>query len=206
MHDVHVPQAAVGLLQVGFLQEGQLALGLPAVAAHRRQLGEPGGRVGAPVGEDGGAQLVHERVVPGDPAGRQQAERGLHVAARHGAGLVHGADGVVEPGPGVPDRVPDAVGEGGDAGQAAVQQDEVEVAAGGQLAAGVAADRHEGDAVRDGAAASRSASHRSSSAARAARALARAARAVSAVPVPPGRSGHGGPVSGRRAGEGHRGP
>ena len=56
-------------------------------------------------------------------------------------------DGVVEGEPQVPDGVPDAVREGGDgagAGAAVVQEQQVEVAARGQLAASVAADGDEG--------------------------------------------------------------
>ena len=79
-------------------------------------------------------------------AGVEQPELDLEVLAGGLAGLGGGAYGVVEGEPQVPDRVPDAVGEGGDGAgvrAAVVQQEQVEVAARGEFAAPVAADGDE---------------------------------------------------------------
>jgi len=87
-------------------------------------------------------------------AGVEEAELDLEVFARGLAGFGGGADGVVEVEAEVPDGVPEAVGDGGDGfGVAAVvEQEEVEVAAGGEFAASVAADGDQGEAfqVSDG--------------------------------------------------------
>jgi hypothetical protein len=53
---------------------------------------------------------------------------------------------VVELEPGVPDGVPDPFRDGVDVADAVVHEDEVEVAAGSQLAAAVPADRDQRDA------------------------------------------------------------
>ena len=143
-----VAQAAAGLLEVGFQEVLQLALALGALGAQLLEFGEALGRLVAPVGEDGRAQSGGEAEVAGEVAGVQQAELDLEVLAGGLAGLGRRADGVVEGEAEVPDGVPEAVGEGGDgAGVAAVvQQEQVEVAARGELAAAVAADGDQGDA------------------------------------------------------------
>ena len=69
------------------------------------------------------------------------------------AGLGGGAHGVVEGEAEVPHRVPEAVGEQGDGAVAAapvVQEQQVEVAARGELAAAVAADGDQGRAAHPG--------------------------------------------------------
>lgn len=83
-------------------------------------------------------------------AGVQEAELDLEVLRGRLAGLGGGAHGVVEGEAQVPHRVPDAVGEGGDRARVAavVQQDQVQVAAGRQFAAAVAADSDQGDPAR----------------------------------------------------------
>ncbi|GAA3043079.1 hypothetical protein GCM10020000_22760 [Streptomyces olivoverticillatus] len=83
-------------------------------------------------------------------AGVEEAEVDLEVAVGRLAGLVGGAHGVVEGEAHVPDGVPDAVGERRDlrrGGAAVVQEEQVEVAARGELAAAVAADGDEGCAL-----------------------------------------------------------
>ncbi len=144
-----VAEAAAGLLEVGFQQEAQLALPPGAFLAQFAQLGQAVRGLGAPVLVGGGAQGGGEVGVAGEVAGVEEAEVDLEVAAGGLAGLGGGAYGVVEGEALVPDGVPEAVGDGGDlgrAGGAVVQEQDVEVAAGGELAAPVAADGDERDA------------------------------------------------------------
>ncbi|OAR22356.1 hypothetical protein A8W25_22130 [Streptomyces sp. ERV7] len=141
-----VPQPAARLLEVGFEQELQLALALGPFAAQRVELGQPLGGEIAPVREDGGAQGGRQALLTGQMAGVQEAEVHLEVGARGPAGLGGGADRVVERETQVPDGVPEAVGECGDGARAraaVVYEHQVEVAAGRQLPASVAADGHQ---------------------------------------------------------------
>lgn len=142
-----VAQSAAGLLEVGFQEVLQLALPFGAFGAELPEFGEAFRRLVAPVGQDGGAQGGGESEVPGDVPGVQEAQLDLEVLAGGAAGLGRSADGVVEGDAEVPHGVPEPVGEGGDGlGIAAVvQQEQVEVAARGQFASSVAADRDEGD-------------------------------------------------------------
>ncbi len=108
-----VAQSAARLLEVGFQEVLQLALAFGAFLAQLPQGGQPLGGLVAPVGEHGGAQGGGEAEVAGDVPGVQQAELDLEVLTGCPAGLRRGADGVVEGEAEVPDRVPEAVGEGG---------------------------------------------------------------------------------------------
>ncbi len=149
-----VAEAAAGLLEVGFQEELELAHPLGALLAELMEGGEAFGRLVAPVGEDRGAQGGDQAEVAGDGAGVQQAELDLEVLAGRLPGLAGGAYGVVEGQAQVPDRVPDAVREGGDGrrvGGAVVEEEQVEVAARGEFAAAVAADGDEGGAADPGA-------------------------------------------------------
>lgn len=146
-----VAQAAAGLLEVGFEEELQLALALGALGAQLLEFGETFRRLVAPVGEDGRAQSCGEAEVAGEVPGVQQPELDLEVLARGLACLGGRTDGVVEVEAEVPDRIPDAVGQGGHRagiGAAVVQEQQVEVAARGELAAAVAADGDERDAAQ----------------------------------------------------------
>ncbi len=144
-----VAESAAGLLQVGFEEVAEFAVARGAFLAQLAQLGQSFGRLVAPVGEDGAARAGGEPQVTGDVAGVEQAEVDLQVVGGGLAGLGRGAHGVVEGEAEVPDGVPDAVGEGGDGarvGAAVVEEQQVEVAAGRQFAAAVAADGDQGDA------------------------------------------------------------
>ena len=143
---VHVPLPAARFLQVGLEQEGELTELPGPLLVQRLELGEPGAGVGAPVLERALAQPGGQVGVAGHVPGVQQPERDLEVAARDPARLRHGPDGVVEVRAGIPDRVPDPVGDPRDALPAVVQQQHVEVAARQQFLAAVAAHRDEGDA------------------------------------------------------------
>ena len=79
--------------------------------------------------------------VAGDVPGLQQPQRGAQVRRRDLHGLPGGAHGVVEPDPGVPQRVPHLLGEPLDVLAAVVQQHEVEVRVRRELAPAQGADR-----------------------------------------------------------------
>ena len=141
---VHVPQPAPGLLQVGLEQEGELAAGPGPLVVRGVQLGQARGCRGPPVLQGTRPQSFGEIGVTGHVPGGQQPERDLQVGPGHPPGLRDGAHRVVEFGPGVPDRVPDAVRDARDVVPAAVQQQHVQVAARQHLAPSVPADRHQG--------------------------------------------------------------
>ena len=84
----------------------------------------------------------------GDVPRVQHAERRFHVRVRHRDGVSDGAHRMIELPAGVPDRVPDLVGDLHHVGPAVVQHHDVEVAARAHLAAPVAADGDQRDAVR----------------------------------------------------------
>ena len=109
-HD-EVAQAAARLLEVGLEREGQLAGSLGPLRAGGEQLGEPALGEAAPVGEHAARSASAEADVAGDVPDVEQAEEGPEVVGGDAARLGRSAHGVVEPDPGVPDRVPDPVGE-----------------------------------------------------------------------------------------------
>ena len=145
----HVAQAAVGLLELGLDGLREVALALVARDDGLDELRQPLAGVAAPVVGDGGAGRGDELLVAGDRREVEQADGGGEVGGRDLAALRDGADAVVQPHPGIPDGVPDAVGERGELlrGQRAlgVQQDEVVVAERPRVAAADAADRGERD-------------------------------------------------------------
>jgi len=142
---VHVAQAAPGLLQVGFEQEGELTEALLARGGQGVQLRQPGTGRRPPVFERPLAQPGAQPGIAGDVPRLQQPERHREVGRRGVPGLGRGAHRVVEPGARVPDRVPDPVRDAADAGHAVVQQQQVEVAARQQLAAPEPAHREQRD-------------------------------------------------------------
>ena len=110
----HVAQAAVGLLEVGLDEVGEVALAGVPLDDRLLHLAEPGARVGPPVVGDGGPGRVDDVGVPGHVGEVEQADRRRQVVGGDGPAVGDGADAVVEPHPGVPDRVPEPVGEGAD--------------------------------------------------------------------------------------------
>ena len=137
---VDVAQAAAPLLQVGLEQEGHLA-GLVVAGPH------PGGQVGQPalgpllpLLEGLAGQLLGEALVAGEVAHLQQRGGGVEVVGGQRQGLPHRAHGVAELQALVPDRVPEAVGEGADVRAAAVQEQHVDVGVEAELGPPVAAD------------------------------------------------------------------
>jgi len=75
----------------------------------------------------------------------QQSECDLQVAARHPASLRNRPHGMVKMGTGIPDGIPDTVGDLGDAVPAVMQQQHVKVTTGQQFLAAVAAHRDQGN-------------------------------------------------------------
>ena len=146
--DGDVATATAPFLQVGLERVRDVA---GCAVARLHQLVERGQalpRAVAPLARDAIDQLVAHRVVAGDDARVEQAERGLEVVVGDGARLVGRADAVVELEAGVPDRVPEPVGERADVATATpvVDQDEVEVAGRTELAAAVRTDGEQHDA------------------------------------------------------------
>ena len=106
-----VAQAAVGLLQVGLEQEGDVTVGAVAlvdlVGQDREPLAGPGPPRVAGLGQHGLGHLG----VPGHHPAVEQSELDPEVLAGHLEHLRGPADGVVEADALVPDRVPDGVGD-----------------------------------------------------------------------------------------------
>ncbi len=149
--DLALAQPAVGLLEVGLEEERQLTDLPDPAAAQVAQLGQQPGRRLPPAGQGGRPQRGREVGVPRHQADVEQSEPGLDVGGGHADGLGHRPHRVVQPQPGVPDRVPDRVGEGGDLRPAVVDEHEVQVTVGWQLPAAQAPDGHQGEPVGAGA-------------------------------------------------------
>src|SRR4051794_18905388 len=109
MQSVHISQTASGLLEVGLEQERELAASFPPVTRGICELLEPAPRISTPAGKDGLPQLCGQRVVTGDMASIEQAERRFEVCGSDGGRLCDGAYGVIEPDAGVPQRIPEAI-------------------------------------------------------------------------------------------------
>ena len=110
LEDARVAQAALGLLEVGHRHVRELAHQLVPGLDQLAQLGQPVLRGPPPVGEHLGAQPQRQVRVAGEVPQVEQAEGDAQVARR---GLEHAAeraDGVVELGARVPERVPDLLG------------------------------------------------------------------------------------------------
>ncbi len=151
----HVAEPTVGLLELGLDGLGQVTLALVACAQRLDERGEPLAGVSSPVVGDGGPCRGDELEVAGDRREVEQPDRCGEVRSGDLAALVDGADAVVEADPGIPDGVPDAVGERGELlrgeGPLGVQQDEVVVAERTRVGAAQAPDRGEGHPLDAGA-------------------------------------------------------
>ena len=149
-HD-RVPDPAARLLEVGLDEVGELAGPLGTLARRGEQVGQAAPRRGAPVGEDRGGRAVHDERVACHRAHVEPAHGGGDVLGRHLAALRERAHRVVEVDPGVPERVPQALGDArhvvGRVAAAVVDEDEVEVARGSHVAPAEAAHRGERDPV-----------------------------------------------------------
>ena len=135
-----VAQPAPAFLEVGLDVVAQVAVPGAAVVPGLPQRRQPAAGRCSPVGEDGGAQPAHQARVARDVAGVEQAEQDGEILPGQPTAFVDRAHRVVEAHARVPDRVPDLVCQRGDRARAGVEQDEVEVAAGRELAPPVPAD------------------------------------------------------------------
>src|SRR6266571_1655646 len=144
--DADVAQAAAGLLDVALQEKRQLSVRLPTRGNHLVQRRQGGGGTAPPLFHRRRAYLTGQRRVAGEVPEVEQPQRDLHVLPGDGERLVDGAYRVVQADPGVPDRVPDRLGERRHVGPPVVQQDEVHVAVRGALPPAQPADGHEGHA------------------------------------------------------------
>ena len=146
--DGGIAQPAVRLLEIRLQQLARLAELLTAVHHQRLQVRQPLVGHRPPVAEDRPLQLLGQRGIAGDDARVQQPEHDLDVLAGQPACLAHRADAVVQAQSGVPDRVPDPLRHPrGLRRPRLVQEQQVEVAAEGELAAAVAAHGHQAEGV-----------------------------------------------------------
>ena len=144
---VHVPQPAARFLDVAFEQVGQLAEPLLTRRGGRDEFREALVRLRAPVLVHFRTQGCCEEGVAGDVSRVEKTECGLEIRGRHGDRFVDGAHRVVELHPAVPDGIPELLRQRGDVAAAAVDEHQVQVAAGGRVAAAIGADRQQGDTV-----------------------------------------------------------
>ena len=140
-----VAQPAVAVLEVGLEQERDVA-GLGAPLDHlRAQRVEPAPAVAAPAGEPLGGQPGRQLLVAREVTGAQRGGRRVEVVAGEAELVVERAHGVAELQTGVPERVPERRRRLVDAPDLAVVEEEhVDVALRGELAAAVATDGDEG--------------------------------------------------------------
>jgi hypothetical protein len=148
---VDVAQPTPPFLQVGFEEEGDLAGPLVALGHRLADDRQPPVGPALPLGLGLAGEFLAEGGIPGDEAHVEEGGGGVEVAGRQGQCLLHRPDGVAELETGVPQGVPDPLGQGGHVGvtswAAPVEEHDVEVAARRQLGPAVAADGHEGDVV-----------------------------------------------------------
>ena len=136
-----VAQSALGLLEVGHRHVRELAHQLVPGLDQLAQLGQPVLRGPPPVGEHLGAQPQGQVRVAGEVPQVEQAEGDAQVGHRGLEHAAEGADGVVELGPGVPERVPDLLGPRPQLDAVVAHQHDVEVRVRRQLGPPVPADR-----------------------------------------------------------------
>ena len=110
LEDRGVAQSSVGLLEVRFEQLRGLAETLLAVEHHLAKCGKPSIGHRPPVGQDGALKLFGHRRVSGDDAGVEYAEDDLEIVAGQAPGLADRAHAVVKSLAGIPDRVPQGLG------------------------------------------------------------------------------------------------
>jgi len=145
---VHVAQSAACLLQVRFKQERHFAKALGTVAHHLVQLRQPLRRARTPLTERMLAQSGGEIGDAGNVPRVQHAEGRFHVGIRDRDRLGDCSHGVVEFPAGVPDGIPNLVGDLHDVGPAVMQHHDVEVAARAHFPAPIATNGDQRHAVR----------------------------------------------------------
>ena len=143
----HIPQPAVGLLEIGLEQEPDVAV-RPVPFGHQPGQHPQPGRLLLHPAVAGALQhrFGHLGVAADDPS-VEQAQGHPQVLTRHVQGFTRPSYAVVQRDALVPYRVPDLVGGGRDIGLAPVDEHDVEIAERTQLAPAVAAHRHQSDAA-----------------------------------------------------------
>ncbi len=149
VEQLHVPQPAAAALEIGFGPVRDLPAALPSGLGQCDELVEPAADAGAPLPPHTPDQQVAQFGVAGDVAGFEHAERGGQVGCRYLQSLRDGPDAVVELDVGVPQGVPEPVGDAGHDRwvHVVVEQDEVEIGVGQHLATAEAADGDDGEAA-----------------------------------------------------------
>ena len=157
LEDVDVPKATMGLLEVGFEEEGDIAL-LEVALGHLLLEGreELRGELGLPQAPDlldhGHGHLL---ISPDDP-GIEEAERDAKIRLGDPEDLLGATYRVVDLDPLVPQRVPERLGDLLDVASSIVDEQQVEVGVRAELSSSVAPDGHEGDPLRRSACGGRS--------------------------------------------------
>ena len=140
---VDVAETTSSLLQVRLEEEGHLTRDLVPAPHPTRQLLQPSLGPLLPLLEGPTGEVVGEVLVAGEVAHLQQRRRRVEVVGRQRQRLAAGSHRVAELQALVPDRVPDAIGEGADVGPTGVQQHDVDVRLEAQLRPSVPAHGHE---------------------------------------------------------------
>ena len=147
-HHHQVAQPAPGFLEIGGGGEGQFARSRRPLLAGLAQRLQPVLGIGPPVGQHPAVQRDGQFRIAGDVPQVEHAEHRRQVGAGDLPGPADRSDRVVEPDLGIPDRVPEPLGEHAGVGGRRLrrmQQHQVEVGERRQLAAAVTPDRHQGD-------------------------------------------------------------
>ena len=133
----------MGLLQVRLEQEADVAVGAVPLGDRLGQHAQPRRLLAGPPLAGPLEHRLGDLGLAADHPGVEEAEGHPQVLAGHVQGLARAAHAVVEGDALVPHRVPDPVGGGGDVLAALVDQHDVEVAVGAELAPAVATDGHQ---------------------------------------------------------------
>ena len=138
VHERRVAETARALFQIRLEHERHDPRTLVARRDVRDDEREPALHVLGPLVHRPAGQVVGEGPVAGDEAQVEETQRGLEITVGDREGLLHRPDAVVEPDPRVPDRVPDLLGDLLDVAAARMDEQDVEIARGRQLAPPVA--------------------------------------------------------------------
>lgn len=137
-----IAQATATRLQIGLGAVGDAPAARPTVVGHVDEFVHPRTDSAAPLAAYAVDQARRELLVPDDVAGFQHAQRGRHVGTGHTQGIRDGAHTVVQPNVGVPQWIPQRIGDIAQFldGFAVVQQHQIQVRIRQQLAPAEPAD------------------------------------------------------------------
>ena len=144
---MEVAQPAVGFFQVRLEKEGHVSMGSMALFDLGGEHGEPLPGSGPPLVEGLGEHGRRHRGVAGHHPAVEQAQLGPEVVPGDLEDLRGAAHGMVEADALVPHRVPHGVGDATDVPPPVVDEDDVEVAVGAELASPVPTHGDKGDPV-----------------------------------------------------------